>query len=75
MTDGSYFKIRTAELSYTLPESVSKKITASKVKFFVRGTDLLTFSTITELDPEEMDAGISSYPMMKTGSVGLKIVF
>lgn len=75
MTDGSYFKLRTAEFSYMLPVSLLKKISISQAKLFISGTDLLSFSTIKELDPEDSYAGLTKYPMMKTVSLGLKVSF
>ncbi len=73
--DGSYFKLRTVELSYTLPSKASERISADKVKIFVRGTDLLTLSSIKTVDPEDVEAGLSKYPLYTTGSIGAKITF
>ena len=75
MVDGDYFKIRTAELSYTLPKEASEKIGSENLKLFVRANDILTFSKIKDLDPENLNAGISDYPMYKTVSLGAKITF
>ena len=73
--DGAYFKLRTVELSYTLPSSISQRISAEKVKIFVRGTDLFTFSAIDTVDPEDVSAGVTKYPLFTTGSLGAKITF
>jgi hypothetical protein len=75
MTDGSYFKLRTAEISYMLPESLLKKISLSQTKLYISGTDLLSFSTIKDLDSEDSNAGLTKYPMFKTVSLGLKVSF
>lgn len=75
MQNGAYFKLRTVELSYTLPSTVSERIGASKVKVFVRGTDLLTLSSIDTVDPEDTNGGVTKYPLFTTGSLGAKITF
>lgn len=75
MVDGSYFKLRTAEISYQLPQSLLKKISIGQAKLYVSGTDLLSFSAIKELDIEDMNAGLTKYPMLKTVSLGLKVSF
>jgi TonB-linked SusC/RagA family outer membrane protein len=75
LTNGAYFKIRTIELSYNFPEEASNKIGANHLKFFVRGNDLITISNIKGGDPENLGAGVNSYPMYKTISLGLKLTY
>ncbi|TYA84306.1 SusC/RagA family TonB-linked outer membrane protein [Seonamhaeicola marinus] len=75
LVDGSFFKIRTAELSYAFDEDVSKKLGASNLKLFIRGNDLFTFSKIKDLDPENLNAGVTNYPMYTTVSLGLKLTY
>jgi TonB-linked SusC/RagA family outer membrane protein len=72
--NGSYFRLKTAELSYQLP-SAANKILKAGIKFFVRGNNIITFSKMKELDPENIDAGISSYPLYRMFSGGLSISF
>lgn len=73
--NGAYFKIRTAELSFSFPENVSKKLGADKFKLFVRGNDILTISKIKDSDPENLNAGVTNYPMYKSVSLGLKLTY
>ncbi|WP_430931249.1 SusC/RagA family TonB-linked outer membrane protein [Saccharicrinis sp. 156] len=75
MEDGSYFKLRVLELSYMLPEGLANKISADKVRFYVKGTDLFALSNIEDLDPEDTNAGVTRYPMFTTYSLGLKVTF
>lgn len=75
MENGSYFKLRTAEISYALPKDWCQQIGAQKLKFFARGTDLLTLSSIKTVDPEDTGAGISKYPLFTTVTFGAKITF
>lgn len=75
LVNGDYFKIRTAELSYTLPIQVSEEIGLDNTKFFVRGNDILSLSNIKDLDPENLLAGVTNYPMYTTWSMGVNITF
>ncbi len=75
LVDGDYFKIRTAELSYTLPERVSAKIGSNNMRLFVRANDIITFSKIKNSDPENLSAGVTNYPMYKTMSMGVNVSF
>ena len=75
MENGAWFKLRNIELSYTLPESFSSKIASDIVKLFVRGNDLFAISKMDDVDPESPNTGITTYPMYKTVSFGLKLTY
>jgi TonB-linked SusC/RagA family outer membrane protein len=75
VVDGSYFKLRSAELGYTLPNTLTKKIGIGKLKVFVRGFNLFTISGIKDLDPENLNAGIGNFPLCRTITGGLSVSF
>ncbi|MDR1668241.1 MAG: SusC/RagA family TonB-linked outer membrane protein [Bacteroidales bacterium] len=72
---GNYFKLRNAEVGYTLPYALSSKIGINKLKIYVRGFNLFTISEIKDLDPENLDAGISNFPLCTTLTGGISISF
>ncbi|MDR0714204.1 MAG: SusC/RagA family TonB-linked outer membrane protein [Bacteroidales bacterium] len=72
---GDYFKIRNVELGYTLPHHLTSKIGINAFKIFARGFNLLTFSKLKTLDPENLDAGISNFPLCRTLTGGVSIEF
>jgi len=65
LRDGSFFKIQTLELGYDFP----------KVRLFVRANNLLTLSSLPDVDPEATSAGLTNYPLMKTFVGGVKLTF
>ncbi len=75
LRNAAFFRIKNAELSYMLPESVTDQLKLSNIKLFVRGTNLLTFSEINELDPENLNLGVTHYPSTRTFTGGLAINF
>ncbi|WP_139956497.1 SusC/RagA family TonB-linked outer membrane protein [Flavicella sediminum] len=75
LVDGSYFKIANVELGFTLPQSVVANGPFNDVKLFLRGSNLAVFSKIKDLDPEDLTAGFSEYPMMRTFALGASINF
>jgi len=75
LIDGSYFKIKNVELSYTLPYHVTKALVCKNIKVFARGANLLSISKVPELDPEALNAGLSTYPSMMTITGGMSITF
>ena len=72
--NGSFFRLKNVELSYTF-ENKTGRFFANKCKLFVRGTNLLTFSKIKDLDPERLNAGITNYPAYMTVTGGLSVSF
>jgi hypothetical protein len=75
MVNGSWFKLRNAELGYTLPYTLTERIGISAVKVFFRGFNLMTISKIKDLDPEYLYAGVSLFPMCRTFAGGVSVSF
>lgn len=75
VVNGSFFKLRNAELGYTFPHAISKKIGLNTLKIFARGTNLFTISKIKDLDPESLEAGVGNFPLGTTLTGGLSIAF
>lgn len=73
--DASYIRLKNAEVGYTLPESISKKIGASNVRFYLSGNNLYTWTHLKtdSFDPEQNSP--AAYPTMRTYNVGLNITF
>lgn len=75
MRSGNFFKLRDAMLSYSLPQNITNKMTLKQVKLFVRGSNLFTISSIKDLDPEYIDAGVTRYPFFRSFTGGINVVF
>ncbi len=86
--DGSYLKIKTIQLGYTLPKSIVSKINIAKCRLYVTGQNLLTFTNYSGYDPEiaeyrydnpnnSLAQGIDlgNYPIPKTFIMGVNITF
>lgn len=50
--DGSYLRLKTATLAYNIPSSVISSIGLRKLRVYVAGTNLLTFTNYSWYDPE-----------------------
>lgn len=75
LTKGGYFKVQNIELAYTLSQATTRALHARKVKFFVRGANLLTITNVKYIDPESPNSGVSMYPLFKTFTGGLNLIF
>ena len=50
--DGSFLRLKELIVGYTLPVNVAQMISASNLRFYVQGSNLLTFTGYSGLDPE-----------------------
>ncbi|SDD37899.1 TonB-linked outer membrane protein, SusC/RagA family [Mucilaginibacter pineti] len=73
--DGSYLRIKTATLGYTVPQLYMKRIGFSSARLYVTGQNLFTFTKYTGFDPEVGSNGIdfSVYPVTRTISLGINL--
>lgn len=72
----SFVRLQDLTLSYSLPASILQKVKLNRLKVFLNGTNLLTYSDWDGWDPETgtgLDAG--AYPLLKTYSVGVNLEF
>ncbi len=75
MEDADFFKLKNVELSYSLSDRLLASTFMNRVRFYIRGTNLLSISKFDKLDPENIDAGINDYPLMKSITGGISINF
>jgi TonB-linked SusC/RagA family outer membrane protein len=77
MTDASYLRLRNIEIGYTV-KRIPFLSSSSSVRFYVNGSNLLTFSAFEGNDPENKGGGYRntvSYPVLKLYNIGLKVDF
>jgi len=72
--NGSYMKLRNAQLGYSLPHTLITKSKLQKVRFYVSGQNLFTIKNkdFSGLDPENPNL---AYPISKTVTFGLNVAF
>lgn len=73
--DGSYLRLKTGELGYTLPVSLMRHIGMQSARFYLSGQNILTWSKIKNFDPEISASNGQYYPQQKVISVGLSATF
>ena len=78
--DGDYLRLRNIQLGYTLPASLTQKASIERLRVYVSGQNLFTWTGYSGIDPEvggTLNAGtdFSSYPNVKTMLVGLQVNF
>ena len=73
MVDGSYVRLKSAELGYTVPSRITKKAGIQTLRVYLSGVNLLTFSPFKLWDPEL--SNVYAYPNNRTISLALNIGF
>lgn len=80
LQSAAYLRLKNAQIGYSLPTSVVSRIGISKVRFYLSGENLLTFTKMAKVfDPETVGLGGwndgKSYPFSTVYSFGLNINF
>jgi len=80
--DGSYVRLKTMQFGYTLPMQITRKASVQKLRLFVSGENMLTFTGYDGFDPEIASGGYTTigidrgiYPQARTISLGANITF
>ncbi|ASB50624.1 SusC/RagA family TonB-linked outer membrane protein [Alkalitalea saponilacus] len=80
--DGSYLRLKTMQIGYTLPTEISRRVSIDRFRIYVSGDNLLTFTGYDGFEPEIASGGFTTigidrgiYPQARTISVGANITF
>ena len=80
--DGSYLRIKSLQLGYSLPSKLVRKVGLSQFRVYVSAQNLLTLTKYSGLDPEmgsssPLTNGIDSgyYPQARVFSLGVNLKF
>ncbi|MDR2472789.1 MAG: SusC/RagA family TonB-linked outer membrane protein [Tannerella sp.] len=72
---GDFVKIQNVEIAYNMPVKVWNIHFIKGIKLYFHASNILTLSKIKDLDPEDMDAGLTEYPLFKSFVGGIKLNF
>jgi TonB-linked SusC/RagA family outer membrane protein len=71
--DASYIRLKNAQIGYSFPKVMVKKLKLEAAKIYLSGTNLLTFSKLKYIDPEAPSVNNGYYPQQRVISVGLNV--
>lgn len=82
LENGAYLRLKVVQLGYTFPVSLLKDIKVSRLRIYLSGQNLLTFTKYKGLDPEVanfnvLNTGVDRmlYPQNKRFMAGLQLTF
>lgn len=82
--DGSFVRVRSMAIGYTLPESINKRLSIHRLRFYISAQNPFTFTSYKGYNPEAslnastaLEPGIDAgtYPASKTFAAGLNLNF
>lgn len=75
MRDGSFLRLKSLEIGYTLPRTLLQKTFIKSLRFYASGNNLLQFSSFKLWDPEKGGGDGSGYPINRVFSFGFNANF
>ena len=73
--DASYLRLKNVELAYTFQQSILSKIGASQLRVFATGQNLVTFTKLQNVDPENTNVSGWYYPVQAVFNFGVNVQF
>lgn len=80
--DGSYMRLKSTQLGYTLPGAIVKRLSMQRLRIYISAENLLTLTKYDGFDPELASGGYTTigvdrgiYPQARTVSLGANITF
>ena len=75
LRDGSYLRLKTLEIGYSLPQKWVNKMRMTKARFYILGNNLAVWDSLKLWDPELASGDGMKYPLSKTYTLGLNVTF
>jgi TonB-linked SusC/RagA family outer membrane protein len=76
LQDASYLRFKNLQIGYTLPKQLLDKAGISKLRFYISGENLATFTNLIKtVDPEFSVSDGKVYPLQSTWSLGVNLSF
>jgi TonB-linked SusC/RagA family outer membrane protein len=72
---GDYIRFKNVEIAYTFPKNITDKIRVDNLRVYLNGRNLVTWSKIKNLDPENPQQRGRFYPQQKVYTFGVNLQF
>lgn len=73
MRDGRYIRLKNLDIGYTLPKNFVNKLHFNNIRFFITGSNLITWSKFKTWDPESANPRGEDYPLTKSVTMGVSV--
>ncbi|GAO44072.1 putative TonB-dependent receptor [Flavihumibacter petaseus NBRC 106054] len=74
--NGTYVRLKSAQIGYSIPESMTRRIGVNRFRVFAEGSNIFTISGLPEgVDPESPRVNNGYYPQQKIFAAGVTLTF
>ena len=73
--DTGFIRLKNVEVGFTLPSTLSNKIGAKSLRFYVNGFNLITWDKLKNKDIDPELSGINAYPVYRVFNGGINVIF
>ncbi|MEI6865905.1 MAG: hypothetical protein V5787_07670, partial [Flavicella sp.] len=73
--DASFIRLKSAEIGYHLPTMLTSKVKLENVRFYINGSNLLTWAKEIDFTDPEVSGQTIYYPQLKVINFGFNIKF
>jgi TonB-linked SusC/RagA family outer membrane protein len=73
--DGSYLRIKNAQIGYTVPKQLLQKAGIGNARFYLSGENLHTFDNYRQGWDPEINTGTNFYPILANYTFGVNVTF
>lgn len=76
LADASYVRLKTAEIGYSFPAHIIKKIGLTRARIYAQGLNLFTWDKLKKFDVDpETNSGGDWYPIQRVINFGIDVTF
>ena len=76
LRDGTYLRLKSAQIGYTIPAKLTQMINIESLRFFVEGQNIFTLDSLPEgIDPESPGVNNGYYPQQRLLMGGMTLTF
>ena len=73
LRNGRYIRLKNVDIGYSLPKHIVNKLHLTNVRFYVNGSNLITWSAFDMWDPESAQPRGEDYPLTKSFTIGVNV--
>lgn len=73
--DASYLRLKNIEIGYSILPNLMQSIGIENLRLYANAQNILTFSKVPQIDPENTQQSGWTYPQMKAFNIGLTLQF
>jgi TonB-dependent starch-binding outer membrane protein SusC len=73
--NSNYLRLKNAEIGYSLPSSIGKRVGISNFRVYANGLNLITFDKLKVYDPESTNGRGTYYPQARILNLGFTVTF